>query len=198
MLEYAQRIQALAQSGLAFSTDYYDRERYEDLQTIAFEMMASATTGSLAEIQAFYAEEGYATPKIDVRGMVTDDNNRLLLVKDRGSQQWSLPGGYADIGLSASENIVKEVVEETGLVVSVNRLLAVYDTNKANPANLPVQYYKFVFSCQVLSGCLQPSFETTELAYFSLADLPELSERRNTRQQLEECLKLKGSQIILD
>lgn len=199
MLEYAQRIQALAQSGLAFSKDHYDRERYEELQTIAYELMALKTTGTKADIREFYSQErGYATPKIDVRGLITNENHHLLLVQDRESHEWSLPGGYADVGLSASENIVKEVFEETGLVVSVQRLLAVYDTNKSNPANMPTQYYKFVFRCQVLSGVLETSFETSDLAYFERSDLPILSERRNTAKQLEECLGLTGTQLIID
>lgn len=199
ILQYAQRIQAIAQSGLAFTTDYYDRERYEELATIACELMALSTTGSVADFQTFYSQEsGYATPKIDVRAVITNKEQQLLLVKDRGSGQWSLPGGYADVGLSASENIVKEVFEETGLLTSVERLLAIYDTNKSNPANLPIQYYKLVFGCQVLSGKLQTSFETTELAYFNRDDLPVLSERRNTYKQLSECLELKDTQIIID
>lgn len=82
--------------------------------------------------------------------------------------------------------------------MAVSRLLAIYDTNKSNPANLPVQYYKLIFTCQILSGKLETSVETSDLAYFHLTDLPVLSERRNTLQQLKECLTLVGEQIILD
>lgn len=99
LLTYAQRIQALAQSGLAFSKDFYDIERYTELQEISFELLTLTTKSSLSDIKELYlTEKGYATPKIDVRALILDDQGAILMVMDSQSYEWSLPGGYADVG----------------------------------------------------------------------------------------------------
>lgn len=199
LLSKIQRIQAIVQSGLAYSKDLFDQERYEELQALSKELIATVTEAPLKDVEQFYSTEtGYATPKVDVRALIVNQKGAILLVKDRGSHEWALPGGFADVGLSATENVLKEVREETGLVANVERLIAVYDTNKSNPKNLPVHYYKLIFRCQVESGQLTTSYETSEIGYFQLNQLPKLSERRTTVQQLADCYDLDNEQMILD
>src|SRR5690606_7818977 len=111
-LEWAKRIQALSQAGLAFSKDVYDIERYEELRKISVEIMADHTDTEMEKVYDLFANEtGYQTPKLDVRGAVFQ-NNQILLVQENHDGTWSLPGGFCDIGLSPSENIIKEIKEE--------------------------------------------------------------------------------------
>src|SRR5205814_3637553 len=128
LLSWGQRIQAIAQTGLAYTEGPYDRERYEELAELAHAMLAAAAGATPDEIrQAFAIERGYATPKMDVRAVVFDADGRLLFVLETASGRWTLPGGWADVGSSPGEMAVRETREETGLEVRPVKLLAVVD-----------------------------------------------------------------------
>lgn len=126
----AQRIQAIAQAGLAFSKDVYDRERYEELMKLSVEMMADYSQTEIEVITDLWkGEKGYPTPKADVRGAVFREN-QILLVREKHDELWSLPGGFCEIGLSPAENVIKEIKEESGYDTEPSRLLAVLDSHK--------------------------------------------------------------------
>lgn len=173
-LRWARRIQALSQSGLAFTQDEYDRERYQQLQSLAADMLAYCSQSPAQAYRAACVEQtGYATPKVDVRGAVFH-NNQLLLVRETADQgRWTLPGGWADVNESPSQCVVKEVQEECGLVVRPTKLAAVWD--RARHPHRPLyafHIYKLFFVCDVLGGQLQDSHETSEARFFSLDALP--------------------------
>lgn len=129
-LEWAKRIQALSQAGLTFSKDIYDIERYEELRKISVEIMSEYTELGMKRIKNLFANEtGYQTPKVDVRGVVFK-NEQILMVKESIDDKWALPGGFCDIGLSPTENVVKEIKEESGYDVIPVRLIALLDNNK--------------------------------------------------------------------
>src|SRR6185437_2430643 len=129
-LEWAKRIQALSQSGLTFSKDIYDIERYEELRNISVEIMNEHTGLEMQRIKDLFTNEtGYQTPKVDVRGVVFQED-KILMVRENIDDRWALPGGFCDIGLSPSENIIKEIREESGYDVIPMRLLALTDNNK--------------------------------------------------------------------
>ncbi|WP_026694053.1 NUDIX hydrolase [Peribacillus kribbensis] len=184
-LEWAKKIQALSQAGLAYSKDIYDIERFQELRTISCEMVSELTQNPFDTIQSVFASEtGYQTPKTDIRAVIFQED-RLLLVKEKEDQKWSLPGGWADIGLSPAEVAVKEVQEETGLEVQAVRLLAVLD-KKCHPHPPSLHHvYKLFFECSVTGGHLEAGIETADAAFFSKDALPELSPSRITRGQLE-------------
>ena len=126
-LIWTRELQALAQTGLAFSTNPYDRARYEMLRELASRMMAAQTASEVGRIEALFANEtGYATPKIDVRAAVFDDLGRVLMVRETADAgRWTLPGGFADVNVTLAESVVKEVREESGFDVQVRKLAAV-------------------------------------------------------------------------
>ncbi|MGI4801101.1 MAG: NUDIX hydrolase, partial [Janthinobacterium lividum] len=109
-LTWTRELQAIAQTGLAFVRDPYDRERYEMLRTLASRIMAAHTASSVRRIEELFAgETGYATPKVDVRGAAFDESGRMLMVREvADAGRWTLPGGWADVNLTAAENVVKE------------------------------------------------------------------------------------------
>lgn len=151
-LKYITEIQAIAQNGLTYSTNEFDKERYLRLREIAAECMAYYSDSSLAEIKEIFSiEKGYATPKIDVRAFILQ-NNKLLLVKERADGLWTLPGGWAETNESAAESVIREAKEETGFDVSVIRLLALWDKQKhEHPLQWP-HTYKCFFHCEIMSG----------------------------------------------
>ncbi len=137
-LDWAQRLQGIAQSGITYSTNQYDLERYEALREIAAEIMAAGSDAAIDPIRdLFAAQSGYATPKVDMRAAVFRDG-RILLVEERADGTWSLPGGWADINESPSDAIVREVREESGYETRAAKLLAVYDRNRHGHRALPV------------------------------------------------------------
>src|SRR5271157_4876065 len=145
-LAWARELQAIAQTGLAFSRDPYDRERYEALRTLAAKMFAARTDAPVDRIaQLFAGETGYATPKIDVRAAVFDARERLLLVRETSDGgRWTLPGGWADVNLTAAENAAKEAVEESGFRVEPRKLAAVWDrTRQGHPSSVFSSYKVF-------------------------------------------------------
>lgn len=188
-LQSYQRILALAQAGLMYGKDVFDQERYQELYELATMLLAEVGETDVATIQELVADPGYPTPKVDVRGFITE-GDKVLLVQDTASGRWSLPGGYAEIGVSPSQNVQKEVLEETGLTVTVAGLLAIFDTNLRSDIPQLSQYYKLIFACEPISGRFVENSETTQSAYFSLDKLPPLSEKRTTAQQLHKLFQL--------
>lgn len=184
-LEWIKQTYAIAQWGLTYSKDPFDLERYEVLRQLSVEMMADFTAMEKNQITDLFAHEvGYVTPKVDVRGVVFQDG-KLLMVQERWDGRWSLPGGWADIGLSPAEVAVKEVQEESGFTVTANKLLAVLDKKFFSHPISPYHIYKMFIRCEIVGGQATTGLESTGVAFYSLEDLPELSIHRNTREQLE-------------
>ncbi len=186
-LAQAKRLQALASTGLHFCTDDFERERLEEIAEIAHSMLAQLGNVPLERITGLVTDfaQRYSTPMIDVRGAVIE-GERILLVRELTDGCWALPGGYADIGLSAAENIIKEIREEAGLSVTARALYSV--THKAKGAYRPDvrDFYKLYFLCDRVDQ-LAPvaGFETTDVGFFALDELPPLSRGRTIESDLE-------------
>ena len=178
-----QRMLAITDTGLAYSKDPYDRERYEDLRQILWSVLQDQTELDQEELTAILKPTGsYATPLMDVRAWIVQDQ-KICLVRGQGEDTWALPGGFGEVGYSPKENIRKEIQEETGFFAEVGSLLAVFDTNRFQLQNK--QYAKFVFDCQLLDGRFQKNQEVAELGFFNIENLPPLSEKRITKEQMD-------------
>jgi ADP-ribose pyrophosphatase YjhB (NUDIX family) len=190
-IRWAREIQAIAQTGLHFSESVYDRERYERLRDIVVEMFAKGSDATESFIRAsFAAQTGYATPKVDVRGVVLKDG-RLLLVRESSDGLWTLPGGWADVNDSPSEAVVREVREESGFVTRATRLLALFDRSKhPHQPPFPFHVYKLFIACELLGGNARPSSETSEVGFFDPSQLPPLSIGRVTPDQIAICVRV--------
>jgi ADP-ribose pyrophosphatase YjhB (NUDIX family) len=175
-LRWARRLAALAQSGLTYTENPFDRARFGAVQAIAAEVAASVGGDDATELRARFADEyGYATPKVDVRGVVVE-GDRLLFVREQGEDTWTLPGGWADVGETPSQAVEKEVYEESGLSVRAVRVLAVLDRDFRARARWPAHAYKLYVLCSPLGGELRgDGLETAEARYFPLGALPPLS-----------------------
>ena len=170
-LEWAREIQALSQSGRHYSSNYYDQQRYQRLSEIAAEMVTEYSDLELETLSDLYnAQNGYATPRVDVRAAVFN-SGKLLMVRERSDGGWTLPGGWADVGDVPSEAAEREVWEEAGFRVKARKLIGVYDANRVGPLEL-FHAFKLVFLCDLIGGQAQPSFETSEVAFFSLEEVP--------------------------
>lgn len=191
MLKHITALQALAQSGLHYTKDQFDVERYNQIQGIVAEMLSKISTYKKEVIlDLFHKEYGYATPKIDVRGAVFEDA-KILLVKEKDNNLWSLPGGWADVNLSPSDNVVKEISEESGIKTKVIKLVAIHDKLKhEHPPELP-HTYKLFFICEKISGKISSGLETSDVAYFDVNNLPPLSLNRVIPKQIEMLYKHK-------
>ena len=185
-LEWAVELQSLAQAGLTYGKDVYDRERYERIREISAEMVAYKTEIPLDKVKDLFCNEtGYQTPKLDTRAAIFKDNKILLVKENNGT--WSLPGGWVDVNVSVKENTIKEVREEAGLDVTADRLIAVQDRSKHN---LPLYAYgvcKIFVLCTVTGGHFQKNIETTGYGYFSENELPDLAAEKNTAEQIRMC-----------
>lgn len=180
IVHLAQRLQAMARTGLTFAKDRYDLERYADLEGIAAHLMALGDQALAAELhEAFRRELGYATPKVDVRGVVLREG-RVLLIQEPLDGLWTLPGGWADVGESPSESVVKEVREESGLLVRADRLLGVQDRNQHGYPPYAFHAYKLFFRCLEEGGTPGPGIDALAVDFFDPDDLPPLSLSRNT------------------
>ncbi len=183
-LEWARRLQAIAQSGLTFSRDHFDIERYEQLREIAAEIMSAHSEADVTIIRNLFAGQiGYATPKVDVRGAVFRDG-AILLVKERSDGCWTLPGGWADVGDSPAEAVVREIAEESGYLTRAVKLLALYDRNKHGHPPIPDHAYKLFFLCELIGGAPAESSETDGVGFFAEDELPDLSLMRVTPAQI--------------
>jgi ADP-ribose pyrophosphatase YjhB (NUDIX family) len=187
-LEWARELQAIAQTGLTFCRDPYDRERYEAIRQLAARMFAARTDAPLERIEALFAgETGYATPKVDVRAAVFDDNDCVLMVRETSDGgRWTLPGGWADVNRTAAQNVVKETLEESGFDVEPLKLAAVWDRTKQGHTPHVFSCCKFFFVCALIGGrAAATSHETSEVGWFHEANIPaELSLERVLPQQI--------------
>jgi ADP-ribose pyrophosphatase YjhB (NUDIX family) len=174
-LVWARALQAIAQNGLTFNDNAYDRERYEAVRSLSAGMFAAASDASVERIVGLFAgETGYATPKTDVRAAVFDDEGRVLMVRETADGgRWTLPGGWADVNLSAADNAAKEVLEESGFRVAARKLAAVWDrTRQAHPVGV-FSCYKMFFVCDLVGGGAATSHETSEVAWFAETEIPD-------------------------
>lgn len=187
-LEWAIELQSLAQAGLTYGKDIYDKERYERIREISAEIVSNYTDMSIEKVKDLFCNEvGYQTPKLDTRAAIFEDGKILLVRENNG--KWSLPGGWVDVNVSVKENTIKEVKEESGLDVSADKIIAVQDRPKYN---LPVYAYgvcKVFVLCSVLGGQFVENIETTEFQYFSEFEIPELAEEKNNLEQIKMCFR---------
>ncbi len=186
-LEWARELQAIAQIGLTFCRDPYDRERYEAMRQLAACMFAARTDAPVERIEAlFAAETGYATPKEDVRAAVFDADDRILMVRETSDGgRWTLPGGWADVNRTPAENAAKETLEESGFEVQPLKLAAVWDRTKQRHAPHVFSCCKVFFVCALIGGRAAASHETSEVGWFHEADIPaDLSLERVLPRQI--------------
>lgn len=184
--ESIKRIQALAETGLAFSPDNsYDAERYDEMQEICLEMLEQLTDVPVAKIKPVIQENnGYKTPKVDVRAVVFNQEGKILLIQEKVDHCWALPGGWADVGYSPKSVAEKECFEEAGLSVKADRLLAVMDKTAQN---MPPQFeyvYKLFIRCNPLGTQISTGSETLGVGWFGEREIPELSLPRNLNSHI--------------
>lgn len=177
-------IQHIAEDSLSASEDEFDKQRFRRLIELSHEMRQIAQVMRLEEIiHPFHLLPVTITPKVDVRSFVMQDG-RIMLVRERADNLWSLPGGFADVNESPSFSVVRETQEESGFVVKVKRLLAVWDPLKHDHP-LPRQHvYKCIFHCEIVDGKAQENLEVSAIDFFDLQALPNLSTPRITQRQL--------------
>lgn len=184
-MKWAQEVQALAQSGLAYTQNPFDKERFLELEKIAAQMMAEATGAELEEVSSvFETQSGYATPKIDVRGVVFK-NKKILLVRElMDNGRWTLPGGWVDINEPPSLAVEREVREEAGMIVKAHKVAAIFDRNLHGHPPYPFHTYKLFILCDLIAEATPDPLETADPTFFSQNDLPELSVLRVTTDEL--------------
>ena len=185
-LQWAIELQSLAQAGLTYGKDVYDKERYERIREIAAEIVSHMSDIPTETVKNLFCNEtGYQTPKLDTRAAIFKDDKILLVRENNGT--WSLPGGWCDVNVSVGENTIKEVKEEAGLDVVANSIIAVQDRAKHN---LPVYAYgvcKVFVLCSVIGGSFQENIETTGFDYFTEDNLPPLAVEKNNEEQIKMC-----------
>lgn len=199
-LKWAMEIQSIAQIGLTYTKDEYDKERYEQLRNIASEMLSYKTDIPVDKVKNLFCnEQGYQTPKLDTRAAIFKDDKILLVHEKNGF--WSLPGGWVDILESIESNTIKEVKEEAGLDVVAKKVIAIQDRNKHNTPIYPYGVCKVFVECEVMGGEFVENIETVEIGYFSLDNLPKLAEEKCTQKQVEMCFEAKNNknwQVLFD
>lgn len=186
ILEMAKRIQAISQIGLTYNTNGFDVERYSELESISHRMMNLLTDQPVEKIKDFYlGTKEYPTPKTDVRAIIFNDKDQLLMVREKIDGKWTPPGGWSDIGHTPKEVAVKEAHEETGLIVEPKRLLAVLDKKMHDHPPQLEYVYKLFIECEVKGGELTQAHDMHEVDWFSRDQIPPLSADRITASQIE-------------
>jgi ADP-ribose pyrophosphatase YjhB (NUDIX family) len=184
-LGWAQEIYSLSQSGLTYSGNEYDIERYKRLQEIIAEIIASQSEISKKTVlESFSMQAGYITPKIDVRGAVIRDH-KILLIQERADGKWAIPGGWADLGNAPASVAEREVWEESGFHIKAEKVVAVIDANRIEPMEF-YHAYKIIFLCRLLDGEPRTNHETLAVDFFDLNHLPPLSTYRTNESMLQE------------
>ena len=186
-LEWATRLQSIAQAGLTFGENRYDLDRYNQIRAISVEILREYTGISYEKIEnLFTSDTGYQTPKVDIRASVIRDN-KILMVKEKIDGAWSLPGGWADVNTSVSESAARECLEEAGALVRTERIIAIHQADRHYDFPYPYTVYKIFVECRLVKIDFRENTETLEAGFFAPGSLPPLSTERNTREQIEMC-----------
>lgn len=184
--EKIKRIQALAEIGLEFSEIPYDRERYQELKDISLELLEKLTDVPIEKIIPVIEERnGYKTPKVDIRAVVFNEKDQILLIQEKVDGRWAMPGGWTDISYSPAEVAEKECMEEAGLKVKATRLLAIMDKQKQKMPPAFEYVYKIFMLCEKQDNNISTGSETSDVGWFNENALPELSQPRNTEKQIQ-------------
>ena len=196
LITLAQRIRALSQTGLSYSHNDYEIERCRELITISNRITSIVSGIREEEINTLYTPvKEYITPKVDIRAVIFNDKDEVLLVREKVDSRWSMPGGWADVGLTPKEVAIKETKEETGLDVCVERLLAVIDKRcHAHPAS-PFYIYKMFILCNILGGEFSETFDIIDKGFFPLDSLPPLSLDRILPEQIGMMYELRNNPV---
>ncbi len=191
-LLWVRKLQSIAQNGMAFTPNIFDRERFMQIRELAAEIAATYTDAPPARVLGLYdAERGYATPKVDVRGVVFRGDDLLLVREKADHGYWTLPGGWADVNNPPSEAAVREIHEETGYRTRALKVMAVFDRTKQGHPPYIFHAYKLFFMCELIADqpdAAETDYETDEPTFFSAANIPtDLSLGRITPQQIALC-----------
>lgn len=183
--EKIKRLHALAEIGLQLNDIPYDQERYEEIREICLQMLEKMTDVPIKKIVPVIEEKnGYRTPKVDVRAVVFNEKDQILLIQENVDGKWAMPGGWSDISYSPAEVAEKECMEEAGLKVKAKRLLAVMDKQKQGMPPTFEYVYKIYLLCEKLDNSISTGSETSDVRWFDENNLPELSQPRNTEAQI--------------
>jgi len=195
-INWAIRLQSIAQAGLTFSENSYDLDRYKLIRDLSVEIMHEYTDLPIEKITGLFANEtGYQTPKTDIRSAVFR-NDEILLVREKIDGAWSMPGGWADVNSTPSESAARECLEEAGAVVKPRRIIAIHLANKHNNQLSPYTIYKIFFECELIEKKFVDNTETLDADFFPLDQLPSLSTDRTTKAQIEMCFNARKQELV--
>ena len=196
VLRLAKRIQAISENGLHYAENDYDQDRYQDLNQISLQLLSLLTDQPWETIQVSTPElHGYRTPKVDVRCVIFNDKDEILMVKERVDSRWSLPGGWCDVGFTPSEVAEKEAYEEAGISVKAGRVLAIFDKKCHDHPEDLFYTYKIFLECKASDYQITTGMETLDVAFFKRGNYPELSTPRNTQYQIEKMFEFHHQDI---
>ena len=187
ILQWARKVQAIAQNGLEFTKDTFDRDRFQQLQQLVTTILTSELQITPGQLKGLWlGDEGYATPKVDVRGGVFQ-NDTVLMVRERSDGKWTLPGGWVDVGDAPSFAVEREIREESGYLAKAVKLAALFDKNNPAHGHPPgiLHIYKLFFVCELTGGTATLSNETDGVEFFPVGSLPPLSTGRATQSEIE-------------
>ncbi|GAL83641.1 ADP-ribose pyrophosphatase [Sporocytophaga myxococcoides] len=185
-VQWAIELQAIAQIGLTYSKDIFDHERYQRIREISAEIMSEKSSLNLEVVKDLFCNEtGFQTPKLDTRAAIIKED-KILLVREN-NEKWSLPGGWVNVNESIKTNIIKEVKEESGYNASPLKIIAIQDRNKHNKPMYAYGVCKVFVLCDIDNSPFRNNIETSERKFFSINEIPELAEEKNTIKQIEIC-----------
>ncbi len=195
-LEWASRLQSIAQAGLTFGENQYDLDRYQQIRNLSVEIMHEYTDVSHEKIRDLFASEtGYQTPKVDIRASVFMED-KILMVREKIDGAWSLPGGWADVNSSVGESAIRECLEEAGAKVKPKRVIAIQHANRHCNTLYPYTIYKVFVECELIENNFTENTETFEAGFFPVDSLPPLSTERNSKSQIEMCFEAKRHNVF--
>lgn len=195
--QFIMKVLAISKIGLKFSKDAYALENYQELQDLGLEQLSQLTNETLS--QNPYHRDLYPTPNVSVRSIIMNDENKVLMVKEKSEQLWSFPGGWCDVFESPQDNARREVLQESGYLVEIDQLLSVFFRDDYKPREFSlISEYVIYFRGHIVNKVAEHNHEIVEVGFFDVDALPPLSFKNSEIEVKRALACLKTNQTTFD
>ncbi len=196
-LEYMFKMAAIAKVGLAYTTDPYAMDNFEEMNNITNEMIKDYANVNY-DRPNYFANENVVTPTLSVVVVIFDEDRKVLFKQMAESHNWMLIGGYTQMFESPVETARRCCREQSGAETEIVRLIGIADRKQFLPKNALPEFI-VLFEGRLSTSLKKPTVHAVEDArFFDLSDLPLVDESTSEDELSRYITAAYGKDVLFD